>query len=98
MSSPSITKSPKAGRKRILIVDDHPLVRERLAEVINSDPELEVCGEADDRREALELIVKTKPDLALVDLSLKSSHGVDLIKDIHNHHPKVAVLVVSMHD
>lgn len=89
---------PKATTKRIVIVDDHPLVRERLAEVINADPEFEVRGQADDRQAALDVIAKIKPDLVLVDLSLKSSHGLDLIKDIRSQYPKVQVLVVSMHD
>ena len=70
------------GKIRILIVDDHPLVRERLVELINREPDLEVCGEAEDRQAALERIAAERPELAIVDLSLKSSLGLELIKDL----------------
>lgn len=83
---------------RILLVDDHPMVRERLAEVIQRESDLVVCGEAEDRIRAMELIASTRPHLAIVDLTLKRSHGLDLIKDIRSQHPDVAILVVSMHD
>lgn len=88
----------KQARRRILIVDDHPLVRERLAEIINREPDLVVCGEAEDRHEALEAIAARSPDLVLVDLTLKSSDGLELIKDIRSRQPKMLMLVVSMHD
>jgi DNA-binding NarL/FixJ family response regulator len=85
-------------RARLLLVDDHPMVRERLAEVINREPDLTVSGEAEDRHEALEEIRAHPPDLAIVDLKLKSSDGLELIKDIRNRWPKLPMLVVSMHD
>jgi DNA-binding NarL/FixJ family response regulator len=85
-------------KKRILLVDDHPMVRERLAEVIHREPDLAVCGEAEERLTALELIEKTRPHLAIVDLTLKKSHGMELIKDIRSREPDLAILVVSMHD
>jgi len=85
-------------KHRILLVDDHPMVRERLAEVIHREPDLAVCGEAEDRFKALELVASTRPHLAIVDLTLKKSHGMELIKDLHTRHPDLAVLVVSMHD
>jgi DNA-binding NarL/FixJ family response regulator len=84
--------------KRILLVDDHPMVRERLTEAIRREPDLTVCGEAEDRFQAMEQIAATRPDLAIVDLTLKRSHGMELIKDIRGRHPDLAVLVVSMHD
>lgn len=83
---------------RILLVDDHPMVRERLGQVIISEPDLIVCGEAEDRRQALRAIHETKPDLVIVDLTLKNSHGLELIKDIAAEHPKLAMLVLSLHD
>lgn len=83
---------------RILLVDDHPMVRERLAEVIQREPDLSVCGEAEDRLRALEVIASTHPHLAIVDLTLKHSHGMELIKDIRSQHPELEILVVSMHD
>jgi DNA-binding NarL/FixJ family response regulator len=83
---------------RILIVDDHPLVRLSLREVIKREPDLFVCGEAEDREQALELVASAKPHLAIVDLTLKSSNGMDLIKDLRDRYPKVQILVLSMHD
>ena len=89
---------PAKKRVRILLVDDHPLVRERLAEIINREPDLMVCGEAEDRHEAIAAITARLPDLAIVDLALKNSDGLELIKDIRTRWPKVHMLVVSMHD
>lgn len=83
---------------KIVVIDDHPLVRERLVELINREPDLKVCGEADDRHPAIELITSTMPDLAIVDLSLKSSLGLELIKDLQSRMPKLLILVVSMQD
>jgi DNA-binding NarL/FixJ family response regulator len=87
-----------AAKLRILLVDDHPMVRERLAAAIHEQSDLVVCGEAEDRFTALELIEKTDPHLAIVDLTLKQSHGLELIKDIRSRFPDLAILVVSMHD
>ena len=92
----TVQKEPK--RTRILLVDDHPLVRERLAEVINREPDLVVCGEAEDRHEALGTVEAKRPELAIVDITLKSSDGLELIKDIHARWPNLRMLVVSMHD
>lgn len=74
------------------------MVRERLAEVINREPDLSVCGEAEDRGSALEVIARIKPRLAIVDLTLKRSNGLDLIKDLRVMHPEVLILVLSMQD
>ncbi len=89
-------RAPK--RAHILLVDDHPLVRERLAEIINREADLAICGEAEDRHQALRAIQTTLPDLAIIDLTLKSSDGLELIKDIHARWPSLRMLVVSMHD
>jgi DNA-binding NarL/FixJ family response regulator len=83
---------------RILIIDDHPLVRESLKKIIQRESDLKVCGEAEDRDRALELASDTQPHLAIVDLTLKSSYGLELIKDLCNHHPEVKIVVLSMHD
>jgi DNA-binding NarL/FixJ family response regulator len=93
---PAQTAPPK--RKGILLVDDHPMVRERLAEVIGREPDLAVCGEAEDRFQAMEKIAAACPALAIVDLTLKRSHGMELIKDIQTQYPDLPILVVSMHD
>jgi DNA-binding NarL/FixJ family response regulator len=83
---------------RILLVDDHPMIRERLADLIRTEADLMVCGEAEDREGALALVESTGPDLAIVDLTLKHSHGLDLIKELRARHPALLILVVSMHD
>jgi DNA-binding NarL/FixJ family response regulator len=92
------TENSSARAKKIVVIDDHPLVRERLIELVTRERDLEIVGEADDRADGLELIGKTGPDLAIIDLSLKSSLGFDLIKDLQILHPEVLVLVVSMQD
>lgn len=84
-------------RARILIVDDHPAVREALAIRIARQPNLEVCGEAGDVTEALRLAAETNPDVAVVDISLKSGNGLDLIKRIKDHDATIRILVWSMH-
>ncbi len=86
------------GVIHILLVDDHPLVRESLKTIIRREPDLAVCGEAEDREQALELAAATEPELALVDLTLKNSHGLELIKDLCNLWPKIKILVLSMQD
>lgn len=94
----SVQSSTSPPRKRVVLVDDHPMVRERLAEVIQREPDLTVCGEAESRHEAMEAIAASHPDLVIIDLTLKNSHGLDLIKDIQAQYPGLAMLVVSMHD
>jgi DNA-binding NarL/FixJ family response regulator len=84
-------------RTQILIVDDHPAVREALAIRVGRQRDLEVCGEAGDMSEALRLIGDAQPDVAVVDISLKSSNGIDLIKRIKNRDEHVRILVWSMH-
>ena len=90
------TTKPKATR--ILLVDDHPVVRDGLAEAINHEPDLVVCAAVEDRPEALTAIEDTKPELVVIDLMLKSSSGLELIKDVHVRWPRLLILVVSMHD
>lgn len=87
----------KKQRARVLIVDDHPAVREALALRIARQPDLEVCGEAADTSEALHLIAQTPPDVAVVDISLKTGNGIDLIKRIRDRNDHVRILVWSMH-
>ncbi|MBN1495954.1 MAG: response regulator transcription factor [Spirochaetes bacterium] len=84
--------------RRILIVDDHPLICRGLAEMINNEKDLRVCGEANDINSAMKRIADLKPDAVMVDLSLKSSSGIDLIKAIKARHPDLPALVYSMHD
>jgi DNA-binding NarL/FixJ family response regulator len=83
---------------RILIVDDHPLVRTGFAQLIGDCPDLEVCGEAGDMAEALKLIETSSPDLAIIDLSLAGGSGLDLIERIKSRNRDILMLVASMHD
>lgn len=89
---------PASKRKRIFIVDDHPLIREGLAQWIKRAPELEVCGEADSAAQAISLVERLKPDLVLVDISLKGGDGLELVKDLRALRPEQPILVLSMHD
>ena len=88
----------QATKTRILISDDHPMVREWLAQLINREPNLVVCGEAADARQTLQAIETLRPDMAVVDLTMEGSHGTDLIKDISTRYEGLLVLVLSMHD
>ncbi len=88
----------KTERKKIFIVDDHPIMRRGLAELINLEKDLVVCGEAESAQTALEFIKLHEPDVALVDLSLKNESGLELIKDIKVRFPDLLMLVLSMHD
>jgi DNA-binding NarL/FixJ family response regulator len=83
---------------RIAVVDDHPLFRERLCQLINNEPDMEVCGEAESAEQALRLIRSARPDLAIVDIALKSSSGLELIRSVKALSIGVPVLVLSMHE
>lgn len=86
------------NKARILIVDDHPLVREGLADLVNKEKDLVVCGQAEDAYQAMEAIRELKPDMAIVDISLKETSGLELIKDIKIQHPSMPILTLSMHE
>lgn len=92
------TSAAKIKKAKILIVDDHPIMRRGLAELIDLENDLVVCGEAEGIQTALEMIKLHKPHVALVDLSLKDESGLELIKDIKTRFPEVMILVLSMHD
>lgn len=85
-------------KSKVLVVDDHPLVRERVSELINQEPDLQVCGEAEDAVQALKSVEDDKPDLAIVDITLKDSYGVELIRQLKELYPDLPTLVLSMHD
>jgi DNA-binding NarL/FixJ family response regulator len=88
----------EARKKRIFLVDDHPLVREWLTNLINQQPDLLVCGESDNTPAALSAVGVARPDLAVVDINLKNSSGLELIKSLKAQHPAVLVLALSVHD
>lgn len=93
MTAPSLP-----NRKRILLIDDHPLLRQGIGQIVNAQPDLVVCGEAEDRVGALAEAERAHPDLALVDLSLKNERGLELLKDLKVRFPGLLTLVLSMHD
>jgi len=92
------TQKSTAARKRILIVDDHAVLREGLATQINREADLEVCGEAVNARDALSAAELLRPDLVLADINLPGRNGLELIRDLHAVRPGLPVLVLSMHD
>lgn len=85
-------------RCRVLLVEDHPMFRDHLAQLINRDLGMSVCGEADNIRDAMRLVHETQPDIAIVDITLKGSSGLELLKDLKAQGLAVNVLVLSMHD
>jgi DNA-binding NarL/FixJ family response regulator len=85
-------------RRRVLIVDDHPIVRQGLKRMIDAEADLEVCGEADSEPNARSAVRELDPDIVVVDLSLQDGDGLELVRAVHAHHPDVPMLVLSMHD
>jgi DNA-binding NarL/FixJ family response regulator len=83
---------------KVFLVDDHPLVRQGLTDLISRHPDLKVCGEAEQEPQALELIGRVQPDVAIVDISLENGSGIELLKSIKALYPAVKTLVLSMHD
>jgi DNA-binding NarL/FixJ family response regulator len=95
------TKQPdKADENKtnILIVDDHPIVRQGLTELVNQEDDLVVCGQAEDAHQAIKAVKELKPDMAIVDISLKETSGMELIKDLNAQYSNLPVLALSMHD
>jgi DNA-binding NarL/FixJ family response regulator len=89
---------PTLAKRRIFLVDDHPIVQQALADMINHEDDLEVCGSTKDARGTLEQINTLHPDLVILDLALRGANGIELLKDIRVHYPKQLVLMLSMHD
>lgn len=94
----SVEARPARTRTRILVVDDHPLVRLGFSQLLSDEDDLVVCGEAESAAEALDLVTQLEPDLLVVDISLKGTSGLELIKQIRSRRPGAAMLVCSMHD
>ena len=90
--------SKRSFKKRILVVDDHPLMRLGLRQFLLQEPWLDLCGEAGSAADALQEIERRRPDLVLLDLSLEGRSGLDLLKDLRLHFPEIPVLIYSMHD
>ena len=90
--------SKNKSKSRVFLVDDHPLVREWLTNLLNQQPDLEVCGQAENATQALRGIAETKPNLAIIDIFLDAASGLELVKDLCIQHPSVVPLVLSMHE
>lgn len=86
------------NQSRIFIVDDHPIFRKGLSQLINEETDMMVCGEAEDVNEAKRAIEKARPDMVIVDITLKDKSGLELIRDLHDRDASMPILVVSMHD
>lgn len=86
------------NKKRVLIIDDHPLIRHGINQLIQQENDLVVCGETEDCLDAIEIIEQTKPDIVILDITLKNSNGLDFITTIRKQFPTVAILILSMHD
>lgn len=84
--------------RRVLLVDDHPIVRQGLSRIIANEPGLAVCGEAETVKEARQAVRDLEPDVVVVDLLLKEGDGIDLVRELRAHHPALPLLVLSMHD
>ncbi len=85
-------------RKKVLVVDDHPILRQGLAMLINQQQDMMVCGEAEDAHTVMQWIVQKNPDIVILDISLKGPDGIELLKSIRNTHTHLPVLILSMHD
>jgi DNA-binding NarL/FixJ family response regulator len=93
-----MSNQPECPKSKVFLVDDHPLVREHLRLLLEREADLTVCGEAADGPAALALIPRRRPDLIILDISLKRSHGLEVLKDLKRLCPELPVLVLSMHD
>jgi DNA-binding NarL/FixJ family response regulator len=91
------TQAHKDAR-RVLIVDDHPVVRQGIKLMINAETDLTICGEAQTEQQARKLVRELKPDVLVVDLSLEEGDGFNIVRDVHAHFPEIRILVLSMHD
>ena len=97
-AAPAKAKPAAHEAKKILIVDDHPMIREGLRGTISAEPDLQVCGECDNAHKALDMMKALKPDLVLMDITLPGKSGLELLKDIRVACPETPILVLSMHD
>lgn len=91
-------KQRQSTKKKVFIVDDHPIVREGLITIIDHEKDFEVCGEADEGREAFKAISELRPDVVIVDITLKNSDGIELTKNLRARYPTLPVIVLSIHD
>ncbi len=91
-------ESWSSSKSKVFVVDDHPIVRQGLAQMINREPDLTICGEAQEAASALQAIISERPDILIVDISLSGPDGLELLKNIRLRYPTLPVLILSMHD
>ena len=94
-ANPPVNRKPKT---KVLLVDDHPILRTGLRRMIDQESDMQVCGEAEDGPKAFELCGTLTPDIAVIDISLKGSNGIELVKNLKARYPDLPTLVLSMHD
>jgi len=97
ISSPSCADAP-ARKLDVLIVDDHPIMREGLGALINAERDMRLCGEADNAADAITAVEQLHPDVAIVDIALRGRNGIELVKDIKSRNPHLPVIVLSMYE
>jgi DNA-binding NarL/FixJ family response regulator len=97
-SKPAAAANGKKNAMRVLIVDDHPLLRKGVGQLIEQEKDLAVVGEAEDAQKAISAIEDTRPDIALIDITLNGASGIELVKNVKSRFPKLKMLVLSMHD
>lgn len=95
---PKASSSRKNSKSRILLIDDHAILRQGLAQLINQEADMSICGEAEEAPKGFEAVGTLKPDVVVVDISLKGGNGLELIKNLKASHPELPILVLSMHD
>jgi len=93
-----LDRQTHSGKRTVLVVDDHPLMRQGLALLINQQQDLRVCGEAEEGQAALQAVAQLRPDIVILDISLNGPDGIEILKNIRTTDPDLPVLVLSMHD
>jgi DNA-binding NarL/FixJ family response regulator len=97
-TNPVLDRQLQTGKKTVLVVDDHPLMRQGLALLINQQQDMQVCGEAEEAQAAMHAIAQLRPDIMILDISLNGPDGLDILKNIRATNPDLPVLILSMHD
>lgn len=95
IADPPVNRKPKT---KVLLVDDHPILRAGLGRLINQEADMMICGEAEDGPTAFDLVGTLNPDIAVIDISLKGSNGIELVKNLKARYPELPTMVLSMHD
>ncbi len=98
MTNLMVDKPVQGARKTVLIVDDHPLLRQGLALLINQQQDMQVCGEAEEAQAAMQAVMQRRPDIMILDISLNGPDGLELLKSIRASDPDLPILILSMHD